>query len=224
MLNGIDSDRYDATTPEELFALAKHLAADPSLDAIFRRVGLRKPFDRTTDEYRQVIASREAFAPALHDRLCSASNLPLAEALARRIHVGFISTDADALTFLSDRIRRVQAVTGDSRPLQSEIKDVMRNLLDSPFFQKFEEHRRRKAEVIAANIDPYENLHAFTDDQSWTYGLGGRGIRVQRIVVSFLNRLWFDVVPDLSSATVEYLLEQPAERLFLRDDELPRKG
>lgn len=224
MANDIDRDQYDATTLEELLALAKHLAADPSLDAIFRRVGLHKPFDRTTGEYRQVIASREAFAPVLHDRLCSASNLPLAEALARRVHGGFIASDTDALAFLSDRIRRVEAVSGDSRLLESEIKDVMRNLLDSPFFQKFEEHRRRKAEVIAANIDPYVGIGAFTGDQSWTYGLGGRGTRLERIVVSFLNRLWFDVVPDLSPATVEYLLECPAERLFLHDDELPRKG
>jgi hypothetical protein len=70
--------------------LAKHLAADPKLDAIFRRVGLHKPFNRP-DEYQAVIASREAFARHLHDRPCSNSNLPIAEALARRLHAGEIS-------------------------------------------------------------------------------------------------------------------------------------
>jgi hypothetical protein len=44
------------------------------------------------------------------------------------------------------------------------------------------------------------------------------------MVISFLNRLWFDVVPDLSPATVEYMLESPRERLVLRDEDLPRKG
>ncbi|MBR1211576.1 hypothetical protein [Bradyrhizobium sp. JYMT SZCCT0180] len=225
MSDEADGDRYDPTTPEELLALAKHLAADPKLDAIFRRVGLHKPFDRTPDEYHRVIASREAFAPQLHDRLCSALNLFLAEALARRLHGGSISSDADALAFLADRIRHVQAESASSRLLESEIKDIMRNLLDSPFFQKFEEYRRRKAEVVKADINPYEDISTFVSDQIWIYGLGGRGwSQVQGIVTSFLNRLWFDMVPDLSSATVERMLESPGERLLLRDDDLPRKG
>ncbi|MET3845237.1 hypothetical protein [Bradyrhizobium sp. OAE829] len=225
MSDQADSDRYDPTTPEELLALAKHLAADPKLDAIFRRVGLHKPFDRTPDEYHRIIASREAFAPQLHNRLCSADNHFLAEALARRRHGGLISSDADALAFLADRIRHVRAESASSRLLESEIKDIMRNLLDSPFFQKFEEYRRRKAEVIKTDIDPYENISAFVSDQLWIYGLGGRGwSRVQGIVTSFLNRLWFDAVPDLSPATVERMLESPGERLLLRDDDLPRKG
>jgi hypothetical protein len=223
--NEVDSDRYDRTTPEELLAVAKHLAADPELDAIFRRVGLHKPFNRTPDEYHRVIASREAFAPHLHDRACSTDNLFLAEALARRPHRGLISSDTDALAFLADRIRHVQAESSCNRLLESEIKNIMKNLLDSSFFQRFEECRRRKAEVIRTDIDPYENISAFVGDQLWIYGLGGRGwSQIERIVISFLNRLWFDVVPDLSPATVERMLESPRECLLLRDDDLPRKG
>jgi hypothetical protein len=136
LANEVDSTRSDPTTPEELLGLAKHLAVDPKLDAIFRRVGLHKPFDRTADEYHRVIASREAFAPQLHSRLRSAHNLFLSEALARRLHRRLISADIDALAFLADRIRHVQADSASSRLLKSEIKDIMRNLLDSPFFQK----------------------------------------------------------------------------------------
>lgn len=225
MSDEVDSSRYDPTTPDELLALAKHLAADPGLDAIFRRVGLHKPFDRTPDDYHRVIASREAFAPQLRDRLCSPANTFLAEALARRLHAGLISSDTEALAFLSDRIRHVQADSACSRLMESEIKDVMRNLLDSPFFREFEEYRRRKAEVIKTDIDPYENISSFVGDQLWIYGLGGRGwSQVQRMVVSFLNRLWFDKVPDLSPTTVERMLESPRESLLLGDDELPRKG
>jgi hypothetical protein len=225
MSDEVDSDRYDPTTPEELLALAKHLAADPQLDAIFRRVGLHKKFDRTPDEYFRVIDSSEAFAPELRNRLFYAANAFLAEALARRLHGGLISSDADALAFLADRIRHVQADSACSRLLESEVKDIMRNLLDSPFFQEFEGYRRRKAEVIKTDIDPYDNIHVFVSDQLWIYGLGGRGwSQVQRMVISFLNRLWFDVVPDLSPATVEYMLESPRERLVLRDEDLPRKG
>lgn len=225
MSDNIDGDRYDPTTPEELLALAKHLAGDPKLDAIFQRVGLHKPFNRATDEYHRIIASREAFAPALHDRLCSAENTFLAEALARRLHAGLISSDENALAFLADRIRRVQAESASSRLLVSEVKDIMRNLLDSPFFAEFEEYRRRKAEVIKADIDPYEHIGTFVCDQLWIYGLGGRGwSQIQRIVISFLNRLWFDKVPDLSPPTVNRMLESPGEHLLLGDDELPRKG
>ncbi|PJG55257.1 hypothetical protein CVM73_09270 [Bradyrhizobium forestalis] len=225
MSNETGSDRYDPTTPEELLALARHLAADPKLDAIFRRVGLHKPFNRTPDEYHLVIASRKAFAPQLESRLCSADNHFLAEALARRLHGGLISSDADALAFLSDRIRHVQAESAGSRLLESEIKDIMRNLLDSSFFREFEDYRRRKAEVIKADIDPYENIRAFVDEQVWIYGLGGRGSsQVQRMVLSFLNRLWFDKVPDLSPVTVERMLEAPQGLLLLGDHEQPRKG
>lgn len=225
MTDDFDIDRYDPTTPEELLALAKHLAADPTLDAIFRRVGLHKPFDRTPDEYHRVIASRDAFAPQLHDRLCSADNTFLAEALARRLHAGLISSDTDALAFLVDRIRHVRAESASSRLLESEIKDIMRNLLESPFFQEFEAYRRRKAEVIKTDIDPYENTSVFVGEQIWIYGLGGRGwSQVQRMVISFLNRLWFDKVPDLSPATVERMLESPEGLLALLDHERPRKG
>lgn len=227
MSEEVDSSRYDPTTPEELLALAKHLAADPKLDAIFRRVGLHKKFslNRTPDEYHSVIASREAFAPHLHNRLCSSSNLFLAEALARRLHAGLISSDTDALAFLADRIQHVEADSACSRLMESEVKDIMRNLLDSPFFQEFEEYRRRKAEVIKTDIDPYEGLISFVGDQLWIYGLGGRGwSQVERMVTGFMNRLWFDAVPDLSPETVEYMLESPRERLVLGDDDLPRKG
>jgi hypothetical protein len=226
MSDEVDSSRYDTTTPEELLALAKHLAADPTLDAIFRRVGLHKKFDRTPDEYFRVIDSREAFAPEVRNRLCSPANTFLAEALARRLHAGLISSDTEALAFLSDRIRHVQADSACSRLMESEVKDIMRNLLDSPFFQEFEDFRRRKAELIKTDIDPYENIEAFVSDQLWIYGLGGRGwSQVQRMVISFLSRLWFDAVPDLSPATVERMLESPRENLLsLCDDELPRKG
>jgi hypothetical protein len=226
MANEVDADRYDPTTPEELLALAKHLAADPRLDAVFRRVGLHKPF-RRPDEYDLVVASRKAFAPHLEGRPCSSDNRPLAQALARRLHSKNISTDADALAFLADRIRHdPNEFKGRSRLSDSEVKDIMRNLLDSPFFQEFEDYRRRKAEVIKADINPYENIAGFVADQIWIYGLGGRGwSQVQGIVTSFLNRLWFDKVPDLSPPTVERMLKSPAEFLLsLRDDELPRKG
>ncbi|MEN3364326.1 MAG: hypothetical protein V7606_1600 [Burkholderiales bacterium] len=226
MSNEPDSDRYDPTTPEELFALAKHLAADPKLEAIFQRVGLHKPFIRP-DEYHLVLASSKGFAPHLEDRLCSSSNLPVAEALARRLHAGKISSDADALAFLADRIRHYpDEFKGRSALLESEVKDIMRNLLNSSFFQEFEDYRRQKAEIIKTDIDPYEHVVGFVGEQIWIYGLGGRGWnRVELIVTSFLNRLWFDVVPDLSSATVERMLQSPREFLILcGDDDLPRKG
>lgn len=225
MSDDFDTDRYDPTTPEELLALAKHLAADPALDAILRRVGLHKPFDRTPDEYHRVIASRDAFAPQLRHRLCSADNHFVAEALARRLHAGLMSSEAEALAFLADRIRHVQAESASTRLLESEIKDVIRNLQDSPFFREFEDYRWRKAEVIKTDIDPYENISAFVGEQMWIYGLGGRGSsQVQRMVLSFLNRLWFDKVPDLSPATVERMLESPEGLLALLDHERPRKG
>jgi Leucine-rich repeat (LRR) protein len=214
------------TTPEELLALAKHLAADPKLDAIFRRVGLHKPFNRP-DEYDLVLASRTAFAPHLEDRPCSSSNLPVAQALARRLHAGHISSDAGALAFLVDRIRHYPSENKDcSVLLESEVKDIMRNLLESSFFQKFEDCRRRKAEVIETGIDPYEHIVGFVGEQMWIYGLGGRGwSQIQRVVISFLNRLWFDAVPDLSPATVERMLQSPREFLILcGGDDLPRKG
>ena len=219
------AEPVDPTTPEELLALAKHLAADPKLDAIFRRVGLHQPFNRP-DECHVVIASREAFAPHLHDRPCSSSNLPIAEALARRLHAGEISSDTDALAFLADRIRHHQAESERSRLLESEVKDMLRNLLDSAFFQEFEDCRRRKEEVIKTGIDPYKNIVGFVGDQMWIYGLGGRGwSQIQLVVTSFLNRLWFDAVPDLSPATVERMLQSPREFLILcGDDDLPRKG
>jgi Leucine-rich repeat (LRR) protein len=214
----------DPTTPEELLALARHLAADPKLDAIFRRVGLHTPFNRP-DEYFQVIDSREAFAPHLHNRPCSSSNLPIAEALARRLYTGHISSDADALAFLADRIRHHQAESERSRLLESEVKNMMRNLLDSSFFQEFEDYRRRKAEVIKTGIDPYENIVGFVGDQMWICGLGGRGwSRVTNVLLAFLNRLWFDAVPDLSPATVERMLQSPGEYLSLYGDDVPRKG
>src|SRR3954468_2594339 len=175
MSNEVDTEQDDPTTPEELLALAKHLAADPKLDAIFRRVGLHKPFNRP-DEYDQVLASREAFAPRLQDRPCSSDNLPAAQALARRLHAGKISSDPDALAFLADRIRHdPNEFEGRSRLLESEVRDIMRNLLDSSFFQAFEDHRRRKAEVIATGIDPYEHISMFIVEQMHLYGLGGRG-------------------------------------------------
>src|SRR3954451_8069328 len=122
MSTEIDTDRYDPTTPEELLALAKHLAADPKLDAIFRRVGLHKQFNRP-DEYGQVLASRRAFAPQLEDRTCSSDNLPVAQALARRLHTGSIASDAKALAFLADRVRHYRnEFKGRSRLLESEVK------------------------------------------------------------------------------------------------------
>jgi Leucine-rich repeat (LRR) protein len=219
------AEPVDPTTPEELLALAKHLAADPKLDAIFRRVGLHKPFIRP-DEYFRVIDSREAFAPHLHDRPCSSSNLPLAEALARRLHAGHISSDAGARAFLADRIRHYPSENKDcSVLLESEVKDIMRNLLESSFFQKFEDYRRRKAEVIETGIDPYEHMVGFVGDQMWIYGLGGRGwSQIELVVISCLNRLWFDAVPDLSPATVERMLQSPREFLSLYGDKVPRKG
>ena len=103
---------------------------------------------------------------------------------------------------------------------------MLRNLLDSAFFQEFENCRRRKEEVIKTGIDPYKNIVGFVGDQMWIYGLGGRGwSQVQLIVTSFLNRLWFDAVPDLSPATVERMLQSPREFLILcRDEDVPRKG
>jgi hypothetical protein len=226
MSNEVDNDQDDPTTPEELLALAKHLAADPKLDAIFRRVGLHKAFNRA-DEYHQVIDSREAFAPHLKDRPCSSDNLPVAEALARRLHTGNIASDADALAFLTDRVRHYRnEFKGRSLLLESEVRDIMRNLLDSSFFQEFEGYRRRKAEIIKTDIDPYEHIVGFIAEQMWIYGLGGRGwTQIEHVVTSFLNRLWFDVVPDLSPATVERMLQSPREFLILcREDDLPRKG
>jgi Leucine-rich repeat (LRR) protein len=219
------AEPVDPTTPEELLALAKHLAADPKLDAIFRRVGLHKPFNRP-DEYDLVLASRKAFAPHLEDRPCSSSNLPVAQALARRLHAGHISSDSGALAFLADRIRHYPSENRDcSVLLESEVKDIMRNLLESSFFQKFEDCRRRKAEVIEIGIDPYEHIVGFVGEQMWIYGLGGRGwSQIQRVVISFLNRLWFDAVPDLSPAAVERILQSPREFLLWGDDDLPRKG
>jgi hypothetical protein len=219
MSNEVDTEQDDPTTPEELLALAKHLAADPKLDAIFRRVGLHKPFSRP-DEYGQVLASRRAFAPHLED------HLPVAMALARRLHAGNIASDADALAFVTDRIRHYRnEFRGRSLLLESEVKDIMRNLLESPFFREFEDYRRRKAEIIKTDIDIYKNIVGFVPEQMWIYGLGGRGwSQVQGIVTSFLNRLWFDVVPDLSPATVERMLQSPREFLLIREEDLPRKG
>ena len=83
----------------------------------------------------------------------------------------------------------------------------------------------RKAEVIKTGIDPYRNISGFVVEQMALYGLGGRGwSQVQGIVTAFLNRLWFDAVPDLSPATVERMLRSPREFLFLADDDLLRKG
>jgi hypothetical protein len=113
MSNEVDTEQDDPTTPEELLALAKHLAADPKLDAIFRRVGLHKPFSRP-DEYGQVLASRRAFAPHLEDRPCSSDNLPVAMALARRLHAGNIASDADALAFVTDRIWTTQRISSST--------------------------------------------------------------------------------------------------------------
>jgi Leucine-rich repeat (LRR) protein len=208
------SEPIDPTTPEELLALARHLAADPKLDAIFRRVGLHTLFNYP-DEYLQVIASRKTFAPHLHDRLCSSANLALAEALARRLHAGNISSDADALAYLADRIQRSQWESSRSVLLESEVKDIMRNLLESSFFRDFEDCRQRKAEVIRTGINPYRNIIGFVPDQMSLYGLGGRGWQqIESVVLSFLNRLWFDAVPDLSPATVERMLQSPREFLL----------
>lgn len=219
------SSQYDPTTPEDLLVLAKHLATNPKLDAVFRHVGLHKPFRREPEEYGWVVESRQAFAPYLRDRLCGVSNAFLAEALARRLHAGTITSDADALDFLSDRIQHVETQRECSRLLESEIKDIAKNLIDSPFFQRFEERRRHKEETISKNIDPYDGIVGFVSEQISTYGLGGRGwSQVQGIITSLLNRLWFGVVTDLSASTVEYLLKAPGERLFLHDFELPRKG
>jgi Leucine-rich repeat (LRR) protein len=211
------AEPVDPTTPEELLALAKHLAADPKLDGIFRRVGLHTPFNRP-DEYDQVLASRKAFTPHLEDRPCSSTNLPVAQALARRLYTGHISSDVDALAYLADCIRHYPSENKHcSVLLESEVKDIMRNLLDSAFFQEFEDCRRRKEEVIKTGIDPYKNIAGFVGDQMWIYGLGGRGwSQIQSIVTSFLNRLWFDAVPDLSPATVERMLQSPQISFFVR--------
>jgi hypothetical protein len=100
----------------------------------------------------------------------------------------------------------------------------MRNLLDSAFFRQFEDYRRRKAEIIKTDINIYEDISTFIVEQMHLYGLGGRGwSRVQATVVSFLNRLWFDAVPDLSPATVERMLQSPGEFLSLHGDDVPRK-
>jgi hypothetical protein len=222
----VDTEQYDPTTPEELLALAKHLAADAKLDAIFRRVGLHKPFIRP-DEYDLVLASRRAFAPHLEDRPCSSDNLPVAQALARRLYTGNISSDADALAFLADRIRHYpDEFEGRSVLLESEVKDIMRNLLDSSFFQEFEDYRRRKAEIVKTDINPYENITMFIVEQMHLYGLGGRGwSQIELIVSSFLSRLWFGAVADLSPATVERMLQSPSEFLTtVAPDMLPRKG
>lgn len=219
-----DDKVYDPTTPDELLALSKHLAGDPSLAHIFDRVGLHNPFDRKTDEYRQVIASRDAFIPSLYDRPCSNLNIFLAEALARRIYSKAIWSDEEAISYLSDRIRNCTYESASTAPLESEIQDIMRNLSTSKFFKQFERCRRKKDEIRGKDIDPYEGLEPFIFEQMWTYGLGGRGTILQRIVLSILSQFWFGAVPDLSPATVAYLLAEPGERIFLRDDDFPRKG
>src|SRR4051812_22094490 len=221
MSNEVDTEQDDPTTPEELLALAKHLAADPKLDAIFRRVGLHKPFSRP-DEYGQVLASRRAFAPHLEDRPCSSDNLPVAMALARRLHAGNIASDADALAFVTDRIRHYRnEFRGRSLLLESEVKDIMRNLLESLFFREFEDYRRRKAEIIKTDINVYENIVGFVGDQLWLYGLGGRGwSQVQGIVTSFLNRLWFDVVrlPNIFHAGSFWVVSKAAANVLRQFD------
>jgi hypothetical protein len=79
--------------------------------------------------------------------------------------------------------------------------------------------------VVNTGINPYEHLDVFILEQMHLYGLGGRGwSQIRRVVMAFLNRLWFDAVPDLSPATVERMLRSPREFLSLYGDDVPRKG
>lgn len=224
MTTEVDDKAYDPTTPEELLALSKHMAGDPSLAPIFQRVGLHEPFDRKSGEYRRVIASRDAFKPSLYDRPCGNQNTFLAEALARRIYSKTIRSDEEAIRYLSDRIRRCTYESASTLPLESEIKDIMRNMDNSEFFDQFKKYRQNKNEIIEKEIDPYGDFEPFICDQKWMYGLCGRGFKIDLVVLRLLNIYWFDHVQDLSPATVDYLLENPRNRIFLREESSLRKG
>ena len=215
---------YDWTTPEELLALARHLATDSTLNGAFQRAGLHQRFDRETD-YQLVVASRRVFAPQLENRPFSNTNLPVAEALARRLRSGDISSDADALAFISDRIRHHASENVEKGLLlESEVKQVLKNLLTTPFFAQFEDYRRRREEIIKTDIDIWDGMVGFISEQRHIYGLGGRSwSQLEIVVTGFMNRLWFGAVPDLSQETVERMLASPEFDVSTRKKEL-RKG
>lgn len=222
MSSELDNDR-DPTTPEELLSVAKQLAKDPDLAEIFRQRGLHEALAYPT-EHRQVNHRIHQIAPQLATRLCSVDNVPVAIALARRLYSGDISSDDVALGYLADRMRHNPSETSSTRLLESEIKDVMKNLLRSSFFKEFEDFKQRKQEVIDADIDPYEKIVGFILEQQFLYGLGGRGwTQLQGIVISFMRNLWFGNVPDLSPGTVDRMMRSPGDFVLFSPDELPRK-
>ncbi|PPQ34733.1 hypothetical protein SAMN06265338_1422 [Rhodoblastus acidophilus] len=217
-------DRYDDTTPQELVFLARNLAKDPTLQSVFSRVGLHKNFERNT-EHALLIARRQLLAPELETRPCASTNLAVAQALARRIFCGTIKNEDEAVAFAADRIRhRADEAVEWSRLFISEIMDIMRNLLESSFFIKFNEYKADKRNVIDNNIDVYVELTTFIAEQSYTYGLGGRGwTQIRSIIMPFLRKYWFDEIPDLSEQTVQRILASPDEYQIFRPGFEPRK-
>jgi hypothetical protein len=215
----------DPTTVEELLTLAKHLAADPELSDIFRRAGLHKRFEMR-ERVGWLTPSRLAFAPHLESRPCYAYNVTVAEALARRIFAGLITDETEARSFIEDRIRHYDnEFKARNLLLKSEIKDVMRNLLESEFFRRFEDYKRRKDEVIQSDIDVYKGISSFVTEQLMLYGLGRRGLKqIEDILGVFLNRYWFDALPDLSPSTVDRMLASPEKLVLLSPDDFPRNG
>ena len=132
---------------------------------------------------------------------------------SRRLHAGNISSDAHALAYLADRIQRSHWESSRSVLLESEVKDIMRNLLESAFFRDFENCRQRKAEVIRTGIDPYRNIIGFVPDQMSLYGLGGRGWQqIESVVVCGIatNICCYFAARDLRAAGFRVLLVEDA--------------
>lgn len=219
----------DTTRPEELLALAKHLAGDPALSGVFERAGLHETF--THEDYQLVVRSRNQFFPELDTRPATVANTFLAEALARRLFFKDIKSDVEAIEFLEDRIRRVPdsgQIGYDSILYESEIRTIMGNFLRSDLFERFKGYVADKKQTLREDSDIYEGIYFFAVQQGRLYGLGGRGYReIESIIIGFLRNLWFGDIDNLDLPMVDQMMNDPGRYQlydFLYPDYTPRKG